>query len=78
MMQSGTKIQQDIFRILLLLVFILTGFVAGISIIVNVKSESRYLDQNLQNMAQVIANSVPVQRELSSDNSTNTKLMLQE
>ena len=75
-MQSGTKIQQDIFRILLLLVFILTGFVAGISIIVNVKSESRYLDQNLQNMAQVIANSVPVQRELSSDNSTNTKLML--
>ncbi len=75
-MQSGTKIQKDIFRILILLVLILTVFIASISIIVNVESESRYLDQNLQNMAQVIANSVPVQRELSFDNSEDTKLML--
>lgn len=62
------KIQQEILRTLMILVSIMTILIAIISIIVNVKSESKRIDQNLENIAQAIARSQIVQEELSSDN----------
>ncbi|MDD6268586.1 MAG: ATP-binding protein [Oscillospiraceae bacterium] len=62
------KIQQEILRTLMILVSIMTVLIAVISIIVNVRSESKRIDQNLENIAQAIARSQIVQEELSSDN----------
>ncbi len=71
--RSNLKIQQEIFKILIVLVLVSTLFVATVSIFVNIESESRYLDQNLQNMAQAIAQSQPVQQELASYRSNDSR-----
>ncbi len=55
------KIQQEILRTLIILASIMTILVAVISILVNIKSESKRLDQNLQNVAQAIAQSQVIQ-----------------
>lgn len=59
------KIQREILRTLLILVSIMTILIAAISIIVNVRSESKRVDQNLQNIAQAVARSEVVKAELS-------------
>jgi len=58
------NIQREIFRILLLLVTVLTLLLACVSTVVNIGSESSYLDQNLQNTARAIAASSPVRDAL--------------
>lgn len=59
------KIQQDILRTLIILASIMAILIAGISIAVNIRSENRRLDQNLENMAQAIAQSQVVRDEFS-------------
>ena len=71
------KIQQEILRTLMILVSIMTILIAIISIIVNVKSESKRIDQNLENIAQAIARSQIVQEELSSDNAQQSTSAMQ-
>lgn len=61
------KIQQEILRTLILLVSIMTILITAISIIVNIRSESIRIDQNLENIAQAIAQSQIVQQELSTE-----------
>lgn len=55
------KIQQEILNTLIILASIMTILIAVISILVNIKSESIRLDQNLQNVAQAIAQSQVIQ-----------------
>ena len=62
------KIQQEILRILIVLVSIMTILISIISIVANVKSESKRIDQNLENIAQAIARSQIVQEEIAFDN----------
>lgn len=71
------KIQQEILRTLMILVSIMTILIAVISIIVNVKSESKRIDQNLENIAQAIARSQIVQEELSSDHTQESSSAMQ-
>lgn len=73
---NSSDIQKDISKILIILVLVSTLFVGAISVIVNVHSESKYLDSNLQNMAQTIAGSVPVQEELMDANDDNSNYLL--
>lgn len=60
------KIQQEILRTLILLVSIMAIMITAISIIVSVRSESKRIDKNLENIAQAIAQSQLVQQELSA------------
>lgn len=62
------KIQQEILNTLIILASIMTILIAAISIMVNIKSESTRLDQNLQNVAQAIAQSRIVQHGITADN----------
>ncbi|MDD3238482.1 MAG: sensor histidine kinase [Lachnospira sp.] len=72
----SSDIQKDIFYNLIILVLISTILVGCISVIVNVRSESQYLDSNLQNMAKTIADSVPVQEDLSADSDDTSNYLL--
>lgn len=71
------KIQQEILRTLMILVSIMTILIAVISIFVNVRSESKRIDQNLGNIAQAIASSQIVQEELSSENTKQSASEMQ-
>ena len=51
------KIQQEILITLIILVSIMTILITVISIFLNIKSESNYLDENLQNIAYTISQS---------------------
>ena len=66
------KIQQEILITLIILVSIMTILITVISIFLNIKSESNYLDENLQNIAYTISQSQIVQEELAADNSENS------
>lgn len=66
------KIQQEILRTLIILVSIMTILIAVISIAVNVKSEQSRIDQNLENIAQAVAQSQIVQEELSYEQVVNS------
>lgn len=73
---NSNDIQRDISKMLIMLVLVSTLFIGVISVIVNVRFESKYLDSNLQNMAQTIAGSVPVQEELMEDSDDNSNYLL--
>lgn len=70
------KIQQEILRILIVLVSIMTILISIISIVANVKSESKRIDQNLENIAQAIARSQIVQEEIAFDNTQQSKSVM--
>lgn len=70
------KVQQEILRILIVLVSIMTILISIISIVANVKSESKRIDQNLENIAQAIARSQIVQEEISFDNTQKSKSVM--
>lgn len=61
------KIQREIFSILMILVTFMTVIVAAFSILVNLRSEKRSLDENLLNIAGAVAQSSIVSDELSTD-----------
>lgn len=65
--RPGRKIQEKIFADLLILVTVMTVLITTVSMVVNIRSESRYLDQNLQNMAESIARSQIVQSAMSEE-----------
>lgn len=65
--RGNIKIRQEILHTLMILIVIMTVLIAGISLFVNIQSESKSLDSNLQNIARTVAQSEIVKRELISD-----------
>ena len=63
------RIQNQIFRALLVIIALMTLILTLASILINVHYEKQSLDQNLQNMAQTIASSQIIIDDLSDDTS---------
>lgn len=78
--KSNNSIQKEILSVLIILASVMAILVAAASIAVNISSENKRLDQNLQNVAQAVSRSQPVKEMLQSEdnieNTNNTEVYL--
>ncbi len=68
------KIQYETLKMLIAIAAITTIITATLSIFVNIKSEEKHLDQNIQNISEAIAQADIVKTELSKSNDTTEKI----